>query len=1209
LEDQIMAGEESGKNTGKSETKQPVASTGGKRKRRWLRGILIFAVVVLVLLWVMPYLVSTGAGNRLVVSVANRYSPNKIELAGLSLRWLGPTEIEGVKIRDTDGADMLDVQKVVWGKGLWCAITGPMNFGEVNVESLKADIKMDEKPAPKPKEKPVAAKLLPSPKGRITLKNCMIRVRRPDGAELKVTDINSDVTIDTLNNIKGTLTLLTGGGRINGTLAVQNLVRDGEINPLQATMAVQLGTEKETQVDLTDLVKFAAGDVKASGRVRFNIEANMKGDDVQSNFNLNMAGLQAAYQKDTAVKPIDVNLKGDVSTAAKKIQGQINLDGQFGGLKTEFSYLPPEKTPQITAAQIMDAVLGGKPITLPEFSLTSSGQVDVAVLGRAIPALLKLRPGLELTGGNIKIDKLTAQGGAAPTIQAAMMLSEIKGIMNSQSFALQPVSSNIDVALESQKGLAIRSAAVESSFVRLKGSGTAHDINLTFNGDLGALQQEVGKIVAWEQPVLKGRFDGALAAKRNAEVIDLSLNATMQGLQYEAENKVDGKTEKKTLTIAKASLGHNGQLELDRNNQPTMYTAKNLQLDVDNQVLIQSTGWYKLEPQTFHGELNLIKADLAGIGGWARQMGQEAISKYTGVVSVAMKADRSGKDGAIVVNGSGGIKALQIVPGAKAVASGTPTSPPAPPKPVDVDFSWSELRWMPSLTELKLATIKLDSELAHLAGQNIQGRFGKDTNLNGQFDLKSDLSRSVPFFSQAAGRKEPLSAGGQFHWSGNADTSGGVLAVKGGGEILDMVLGQGDKAFRDSKVTISDNAQIDTGRKVVTVQDFALASTALKFTLSGTVKDYETQRLLALKGNYQGSWDQLTLLIHQFAPDTQQTVSIAGVTQSDFEISGPAQQPKVVPVFRGVNSQGFALGWTSATMYGIKLGTAKLQPVLKDGIVTLPPTSIPAGDGKINLGAMVDMTTPTPILNMPGKTALLQKVGINPEVGNFVLSRVNPIFAGSAQLQGEVSMEVQDLTLPLNSEELKRSGTGKGVVNLRDVRIAPGGFFGEVLALVGLQKAQLTPMTFSDLTFEIKQGRLYYDNFVVKTAELIEVKFYGSVPLVEPKAEENGKKGEAEGLDLTMSIPLRPPLLERVGVKVPGNIGELTDVRVDIPIRGSRKFPRMDLATVNIGEVLKKTVEKGVLKPGGQLLDLLKPQTTPKPAAPPAPAKPPATAP
>jgi hypothetical protein len=48
--------------------------------------------------------------------------------------------------------------------------------------------------------------------------------------------------------------------------------------------------------------------------------------------------------------------------------------------------------------------------------------------------------------------------------------------------------------------------------------------------------------------------------------------------------------------------------------------------------------------------------------------------------------------------------------------------------------------------------------------------------------------------------------------------------------------------------------------------------------------------------------------------------------------------------------------------------------------------------------------------------------------------------------------------------------------------------FGDVLALVGLQKTRLVPITLSDLTFEIKQGRLYYDNFVINTAELLAIK-------------------------------------------------------------------------------------------------------------------------
>ena len=47
-------------------------------------------------------------------------------------------------------------------------------------------------------------------------------------------------------------------------------------------------------------------------------------------------------------------------------------------------------------------------------------------------------------------------------------------------------------------------------------------------------------------------------------------------------------------------------------------------------------------------------------------------------------------------------------------------------------------------------------------------------------------------------------------------------------------------------------------------------------------------------------------------------------------------------------------------MYGVKLGAAKLEPKMGEGVVTLPPATIPALDGKVNLAGEVDLAPAAP---------------------------------------------------------------------------------------------------------------------------------------------------------------------------------------------------------------------------------------------------------
>jgi hypothetical protein len=273
-------------------------------------------------------------------------------------------------------------------------------------------------------------------------------------------------------------------------------------------------------------------------------------------------------------------------------------------------------------------------------------------------------------------------------------------------------------------------------------------------------------------------------------------------------------------------------------------------------------------------------------------------------------------------------------------------------------------------------------------------------------------------------------------------------------------------------------------------------------------------------------------------------------------------------------STGANISWASAVLYGVKMDGAQLAPALRDGQLTLPKTVIPAADGRVNLGAVVDFQPQEPTLKIAGKTQLLENVAVTKELGAQLLSRINPIFLHVANIEGRVNLGAQDVLVPLG-QSIKQHGAGQGRLDLSKVKMQPSGLLAELLSLGGMPPGTAYPVEIGALDFVMKDGRILYDNFALTFPQEFDLKFRGSV-------------GLDETLDLVVSVPVRAALLEKMGTKGPTQeyANMLDGVRVDIPIVGTREKPQLDFSKVEVQSLLKDVLLKQ--QPEKQLEGLLK---------------------
>ena len=336
-----------------------------------------------------------------------------------------------------------------------------------------------------------------------------------------------------------------------------------------------------------------------------------------------------------------------------------------------------------------------------------------------------------------------------------------------------------------------------------------------------------------------------------------------------------------------------------------------------------------------------------------------------------------------------------------------------------------------------------------------------------------------------------------------------------GGEWLVQNARLDGKALADGDVKLTYDVKLDQDKQSLTIDKCSLASKALTAEIAGTVAQYSGDCQLNLQGRYSASWEAVTALLHKLTPATADTVIIAGNSASEFKITGPACA-KTQPGFRDM-STGAGVTWTSAELYGVRMGAAQLAPALKDGRLTLPKATIPAATARLTKCG--DRLARGSTLQMPGKTKLLENVPVTKELGAQLLSRINPIFLHVANIEGRVNLGLQDVSVPLG-DSIKQRGTAQGRLDLSKMKMQPGGLAAELLALGGMDGSRAYPVEVGALDFVMKDGRIRYDDFTLVFPGDFDLKFRGSV-------------GLDDTLELVVSIPLRAPLLDRLGAKGP----------------------------------------------------------------------------
>ena len=1223
-----------------SAPRPPPVLRPARRRRRMVALALPMAIVLIV--YATPYLLSTGTGRQAVVALLNRRTGQTVSLSELHLTWLGPCMARGVRLQDARGREALAAEEVTWGNGLLQAMRKPEAFEHASARSVTATVYL-EAPASLPEaggkaDKPSRRLLerggqglqglgeeLARLAGQAEVSDGRVRLVRPDGESYVFVGIDGGVTMDGKGGLSGRVRFRPeGGGAVKAEFFLSGLTGGG--NAAWSRLEGRFSVVTEGRLDLAPAARFA-GQKKLRGKAAITADGELKSGQARVDLEAGLGELRWSSLSREAVRPLTLRVEAHVESG-DGLQARMSLSGEAGQASAKLSYKQAGRDGAGNLRELLSRIASGKPAGLPDFVVELAGWVDLPALAEGAPALVRLLPEVDAASGTLTASGVELRGGDMPSARGQFVLDNVEAIRGDSRISPEPVELNLELFEQEQVGVNVGRLALSSGFGRLEGSGTAESLDVDLQLDLLRLREQLGTIFdlgRLPEGAVTGRMDlQALQPGRTRAAVKVNVT----DFRYDSDRGV--------IDLPQAAIDCEGYL-VTRGHRPVAAVIETAGIEVDRWLAAKVGGSYDLETAAFECKARSAGSDLAKI---AALIGADWAKGLAGKLDVEASLTRQGKGAPVISAGkltAGGL-ALNGKPLADGIAA----------------LAWWGLELAGDGKSLSIASALMESKPARLELSELRVTGWSLRGLSGRFDLDADaaecLTAARPFFNAGGDLPEVT---GRLKWQCGCEPTDTGSRIKGQASLADLrivehdrpaggpagsPLGGGSAAEppqagpRGPKsIVVEHDLLAGWDARRVRLDQLKLVCDALRVEMAGDVGDIGGTWQLDLSGSYQGSWPELLALAEGFSPGLRGRVSLSGGSAAGsppsgpagkFHARGPAYQQGARPEFRGVTA-ATELGWRRAELLGVPLGAADFSVSLAGGVLEIPLVEVAAeAGGKLRLGGSVDFGgrqrspiamngaakgkapsagppgdwSPEPTYVLPGRVMLLENLPVTSQVGHDLLSRFNPVFAELAGIEGRVSIETADLELPLGDELKTGGGAGAGRLELRGLRVRPGGILAELLATgpgpsgsdeaggsaAGLgspKSASSPPSGWTDLQapgvdFVIGDGRIRCDRFELAVSEDFGLEFRGSV-------------GFDDSLDLAVSVPVSARLLELLGVRGPAAeyARVLEGARVAIPIVGTRLRPRLDLATVDTGALAEQAAKLLLSEQASQMLE------------------------
>ncbi len=317
------------------------------------------------------------------------------------------------------------------------------------------------------------------------------------------------------------------GGKLSGSLDTARL--QGDDNHIGLTLNAK-----------SQGLSFTNGSIDGKGDINLVATGNLSSEQSEGKYALDLTGFSVGNTgQDSSVPPLNASVSGAADYKGKMLHGTLKVGGSTSGgalgeINSTLAYDTSGKT-QVNGAAIVNALMNGKSVELPGFTLDANGGVNVAEVAKSVPGRIQLRKGVQITGGDLKITTTHVQGGAAPAGEVALTLNLAFSNQGQPAKAWDPIKVGAKFSTDADKQLKIENVGADfGPSASINGSGSPTKFHLAYQADLSALRDRLDEVIDLDKTNLGGKFSGTLDTTRSSagdnKRIDVTLDAKADGL-------------------------------------------------------------------------------------------------------------------------------------------------------------------------------------------------------------------------------------------------------------------------------------------------------------------------------------------------------------------------------------------------------------------------------------------------------------------------------------------------------------------------------------------------------------------------------------------------------------------------------------------------------------------------------------------------------
>ena len=1175
-------------------------ATGQPQRNKWSSKFkwLVVTLVATGLLYFAPLLIGWSPLRSTIVGYLTGEFKGNISVAGATWSWFSPVKITGVRAVDEKGEHLLSAKSIECSNSL-LTILFSGDTGVISIDAWKANwvLRNDGSNIEDAVANYMTAENDSEPT-RMTIKlhSGEMSLSQNDSPVYKIIGVDGTVQVNAVN---APLTLSARGtseSAVHGKGSVDLNAIIGCWNENEANYAdgkVELTAKSfDTQV-LSPIAKRYLPGMMVSGKL--DSKSVVRWENYSECVEINSESLNASHLR-FAYEPIfgtdQLDAQSLVAKGNLRING-LNLFASGFTAKTEYANVSVDG--ELSIDHVLSAIQGEHRLD-DDFAI--SGTIDLSKLTKMMPQTLRIQKTTTIDEGTIQLSAHSRMSGKH---RDTVLNAELVGVKarHGQTFVnyQNPVRFAATIK-QDEHTTKINDILCHTDFLNVSGNASINKGEVTIESNLADMAEQLNLFVDLGNARFAGVLNGTVQWDTPGTDIDFNTgiksgDVTLNG-QLRLEQFIVSIPGSFEWSEPSLQISMNGKGSI-KGNETFAVTAANISLNAGKDqcgiAITAPVDMYKLDSSI------PVRATLNGnLKSWQARM-----SPFVDLSTYKLAGDANiGADLVFDANHIAFNQCNYELEWFEFSNSAVAIQEPRLIGELKGKFDFEN-------SKLEIPDVTLVSSSVSVRGRQIQVSFAESNQATGQAAFRGDLQRIHSWFGQPDDQS--------IRWSGKVEGNAGLSSTKNGvvGNIrataTELVAASPAKPrtqmvssnnlspngttvlWSEPKADLVAEFIFETESQGLTFDRLGLASNSLSMEAKGSIKEVTTQLNSNIEGQWHPNWNQLGAIVSE---TTSGQIKIEGGTARSFRVNGPfiaGTNEKSTNLLPNDFNAAASIAWNRASLFGIVVGATDLNVEYKKNIAQIQPTSIPVGQGQLNVAPRLNLTGDQYVIEHD-KGKLIDNVQLSEDVCRGWLKYVTPIVADATSVHGRFSVVNDQIRMPLNDPW---KGDLKAGIMIHEATLGPGPLSFQLIEVARIVKAivngnplqsviggdnssrQWVVMPEQTIQVQMKDDRIYHNGvrFLIGDVEI----------------RTKGYVAKDQSLLMTAEIPIRN---EWVSGK--SWLASLKGRSLSIPISGTVQSPAIDKTVLQqiskdllknmAGDALKnqfqdridKSLEKGINK-------------------------------